>query len=287
MKNSGIYIIRNKINSKFYIGSSCDIKKRWRRHRYDLNRNGHHNIYLQRAWNKYGKCNFEFEIILEEDNDVNLFKIEQKLLDGYFGMDDCYNVSPHPSGGDLLTNHPNRDKIIKKIANGVRKRNKNMSKQERIDKWGKFGKNNSNYGNKWPQSSRKRLSEYQKNRLKDPEERRKISERQKNRFRDPEERRKMSEMAKLRTGDKNPFYGKKHSEKTKKQISDKNKGKYMGGMERPVIIDGVWYKSVSEAARQIGVVAGTIIHRIKSKNKKFEGYLYEKQKIGTDGSDDI
>jgi hypothetical protein len=80
-----------------------------------------------------------------------------------------------------------------------------------------------------------------KNRLKDPEERRKISERQKNRFRDPEERRKMSEMAKLRTGDKNPFYGKKHSEKTKKQISDKNKGKYMGGMERPVIIDGVWY----------------------------------------------
>jgi hypothetical protein len=51
----------------------------------------------------------------------------------------------------------------------------------------------------------------------------------------------MSEMAKLRTGDKNPFYGKKHSEKTKKQISDKNKGKYMGGMERPVIIDGVWY----------------------------------------------
>lgn len=61
-KLSGIYIIRNSVNGKVYIGSSKDIYTRWSQHKHDLKRNIHHNAILQRAWNKYGEDSFVFEI---------------------------------------------------------------------------------------------------------------------------------------------------------------------------------------------------------------------------------
>src|SRR3989304_1436717 len=64
-KISGIYKIINKTNGKYYVGSSNDIIGRWFTHKSQLNRNNHCNPHLQRAWNKYGKDNFEF-IIVEE-----------------------------------------------------------------------------------------------------------------------------------------------------------------------------------------------------------------------------
>lgn len=59
----GIYEIKNIVNNKIYIGSSYHVYNRWSRHRYELNKNIHNNIHLQRAWNKYGKDNFKFNII--------------------------------------------------------------------------------------------------------------------------------------------------------------------------------------------------------------------------------
>jgi len=56
----GIYKIT--CNDKLYIGSSNNIRKRWRRHINDLNGNKHINIHLQRAFDKYGINNFKFEI---------------------------------------------------------------------------------------------------------------------------------------------------------------------------------------------------------------------------------
>lgn len=61
----GIYCIENKINNKKYIGQSVDIKSRWSKHKNELESNIHHNQYLQQSWNKYGKENFKFYIIIE------------------------------------------------------------------------------------------------------------------------------------------------------------------------------------------------------------------------------
>lgn len=61
--NSGIYQIENKVNSKVYIGSSNNIKRRWQKHKALLRHNKHQNSHLQAAWNKYGEDNFIFSII--------------------------------------------------------------------------------------------------------------------------------------------------------------------------------------------------------------------------------
>lgn len=58
-----VYQIRNIINNKVYIGSTYRFNRRKRLHLYTLNKNIHKNIILQRAWNKYGKENFVFEIL--------------------------------------------------------------------------------------------------------------------------------------------------------------------------------------------------------------------------------
>lgn len=78
---SGIYCIRNLVNGKIYIGSSVKFKSRWKSHIKRLNTNKHGNDYLQKAYNKYGKDNFSFEIVSYVENKENLIKYEQYWLD--------------------------------------------------------------------------------------------------------------------------------------------------------------------------------------------------------------
>lgn len=92
MPNSYVYKILNRINNKFYIGSTNNFKTRKRNHIYKLKNNKHDNIYLQRAWNKYGEENFEF-IIMKKIPREKQFEEEQKYLDKLqpFG-DNGYNI---------------------------------------------------------------------------------------------------------------------------------------------------------------------------------------------------
>lgn len=72
--DSGIYKITNIITNDFYIGSSCQIKKRKYVHFYQLVKNIHNNTYLQNTFNKYGVDNFKFEVIEECSKDILLIK---------------------------------------------------------------------------------------------------------------------------------------------------------------------------------------------------------------------
>lgn len=87
---SGIYEIRNTINGHRYIGSTANLKRRWRKHRSDLNKGRHHSVYLQRAWNKYGDAAFVFEI-LEKWNIEFLVSMEQWWMNM---LSPEYNIAP-------------------------------------------------------------------------------------------------------------------------------------------------------------------------------------------------
>lgn len=80
-KLCGIYKIVCTTNNKIYIGSSLNIKKRWRYHVQDLKRGNHRNSHLQRAWNKYGSEMFKFLIIEIVPKSENLINREQYWLD--------------------------------------------------------------------------------------------------------------------------------------------------------------------------------------------------------------
>lgn len=86
----GIYKINNILNGKFYIGSSVCIERRKTAHIYDLRINKHSNSKLQRAWNKYGEANFDFQIV-QECTVEELIKEEQKYLDT---LKPEYNIQP-------------------------------------------------------------------------------------------------------------------------------------------------------------------------------------------------
>jgi group I intron endonuclease len=77
---SGIYKILNTLNNKIYIGSALDFRKRWNSHRHGLLKNVHDNQRLQKAVNKYGLDNFQFEVI-EECEPEKCIEREQYYID--------------------------------------------------------------------------------------------------------------------------------------------------------------------------------------------------------------
>ena len=82
----------------------------------------------------------------------------------------------------------------------------------------------------------------------------------------------MSQIASERIGEKNPFYGKKHSSETKEKIANANKGKLPSNTKK-VCIDGVVYESATLAAKDIKVATATVLNRIRS--DKFPTYNFE------------
>ena len=76
-----IYKIINKIDGRIYIGSTINFEKRKKKHLKDLKNNKHHNIFLQRAYNKYGVDNFVFSYKEKEFNNKNdLQLLEERYI---------------------------------------------------------------------------------------------------------------------------------------------------------------------------------------------------------------
>ena len=73
---SAVYIIRNAVNDKVYIGSAINPNRRWGQHKTDLRGSRHSNIHLQASWEKYGEAAFSFSI-LEEVVDLTQLTVRE------------------------------------------------------------------------------------------------------------------------------------------------------------------------------------------------------------------
>lgn len=78
----GIYSIVCNANGNSYIGSSKNIEKRWKKHKWELSKGIHHSSRLQRSWLKYGDSKFEF-MVIESSSATGLFRLEQDYLDTF------------------------------------------------------------------------------------------------------------------------------------------------------------------------------------------------------------
>lgn len=87
---AGVYIIENKVNGKFYIGSSVHVARRFKSHRHALKNHLKSPPKLQGAWDKYGAEAFVMrQIVACRAEDVLMY--EQLLIDG---MNPYYNTRP-------------------------------------------------------------------------------------------------------------------------------------------------------------------------------------------------
>jgi hypothetical protein len=80
----------------------------------------------------------------------------------------------------------------------------------------------------------------------------------------------LSKKASERTGEKNPFYGKHHSEKTRKLISEKNMGSECP-TKKKVVYNGKIYNSATECAKEIGIKIATVAYRCR---QQLYGFAY-------------
>ena len=77
---SGIYKITNTITNDFYIGSSKDVKKRWKEHKCPSYWNRYSNNPMYLDMQKYGVDKFVFEVLAEVEAD-SLKEKEQYFIE--------------------------------------------------------------------------------------------------------------------------------------------------------------------------------------------------------------
>lgn len=94
---SGIYRILNKINGNCYIGSSLNVEKRYKHHLSTLRHNSSRCSILQKAFNKYGEDNFEFQVILCCKPEYRLYYEQQLIRE----LNSQYNVFTNVSDSPL------------------------------------------------------------------------------------------------------------------------------------------------------------------------------------------
>lgn len=129
-----------------YIGQSKNIEDRWRKHCYNKK-----NSYIDDAIRKYGKENFDFQIIceLEQDDDL-LNAMEKYYIWKYNTFEDKkhYNLTP---GGDF---NPMNDHDIKEKHAQIMKSNEVRNKISKVNS----GVNHPCYGRKRSQKTKNKIS---------------------------------------------------------------------------------------------------------------------------------
>lgn len=144
MNNVGIYVIKNILNGKYYVGSANKITTRKSRHISDLKLNRHHSIKLQRSWNKNGCDAFIFEVI-QYCNTEDLIINEQYWIDHFDSYNNGYNCNPIAGSqkGRVWTKEQKEKARASKIGTNV-------------------GVANPFFGKKHSEEVRKRMSENKK-----------------------------------------------------------------------------------------------------------------------------
>lgn len=179
-KESGIYLMRNKVSGLIYIGQSFNIYRRVNAHFAELKRGAHNNIHLQRAYNKYGREVFEVEVLeLCENNIDKLNGREIFYIEKYDSFRNGYNQTPggYSHEGCVITEET-RARMRASHPDVSGKNNPMYGKtvydfltEEEVAKWkhnisvANTGYKNGFYGKKHTEETKQKISAANKGRL--------------------------------------------------------------------------------------------------------------------------
>lgn len=273
----GIYIIKNNINKKVYIGQSWDIDRRIKDH-FKKEKSPH----LKNAFEKYGYENFSSYIIesFEEISQERLNEIELKYICEYNSLDRNFGYNIRYAGNRGKHSQETKDRMRnsqlgKKHTEEIRKKLSDILS----------GKNHPNYGKHLSQKTKEKISNKKLGQnhteetkkliilntiesMKNSEILRKISESSKSWERNDEYRKKMSD---LTAGENNPFFGKNHSLESRKKMSNKK----ILNIRVLCVETNIIYENAFEAAKIINGHSSNIIKVCQKKRKTSSKYHWE------------
>lgn len=225
INNYKVYMHKNKINNKIYIGITCqNVNARWRNGEgYKDRKNSKKNTHFYNAISKYGWDNFTHEVLFDNLNKEEACLLEQCYIALYDTTNpECgYNCT---TGGESFNHTDDTKKALSNLYKG---------------------ENNPFYGKHHTEDAKKNISEKIKGE-KHPMYGKHHTE---------DTKKKISEANKFKhCGEKHPMYGKHHIEETKKKISNTLKGK-MAGEKNPMygkkgILSPNYGKTFSEEHRR-------------------------------------
>lgn len=100
---SGVYIIRNSVNAKVYVGSAINFRKRHCKHLSSLKIGNHHSQHLQRFVSKCGEACLSFELLESTElTQEAMICCEQKWIDFYNASDRRKGYNMAPTAGSSL-----------------------------------------------------------------------------------------------------------------------------------------------------------------------------------------
>lgn len=138
----GIYKLCYK--DKFYYGSSTDVGRRFRTHKYKLKKGTHDNKQLQAIVNKHGIEAISFEVLAQTATIEVAREWEQTLLDDWQGHELCMNHRNTATGFATGDAHPFKEiappnrKLTMEQAEDIRRRiaNKEISMRKIAKEYG-------------------------------------------------------------------------------------------------------------------------------------------------------
>ncbi|ASD51971.1 homing endonuclease [Pseudomonas phage PspYZU05] len=233
---SGIYQIKNIVNNKIYVGSAKNFERRWARHIKDLENGNHSSIKLQRSFDLHGNV-FEFSILekIEYVKDI-IIERENFWINKLNSKINGYNIAD-ASFGDVLSTHPNKEKILAKRTKTVKEKMESLGKEGRKRLFSKPGELNG----RWDPSTHvycscgKRITNTASCCAK----------------------------CRKRTGEDNPFFGRKHGKEFLDKMSKLKLGVRPTNAKR-ISCDGMIFESGSDAAKHFSISAGLVSYRVKS-----------------------
>lgn len=96
----GIYMLRNTVNSRVYIGQSVNIEARWKRHVKNTETGVRSKLYA--AMRKYGTSRFDLQVLHVTDNDPSVMdSLEVAEIQSRNSIRDGYNDAEGGLGGRL------------------------------------------------------------------------------------------------------------------------------------------------------------------------------------------
>lgn len=254
-----VYVLELLPSKIFYIGSSCEIEKRFKRHINELDKGTHHNSNLQNAWKNTSNINFS---TIECPDRISAFQMEEIMIQRARVSNRSpllANIGNNAVGGDNFSYHPNSKELIESRSKDLKTWMGNLSSDDKKRIFSRHGEKNPMFGKTHSDETKKKLSEmhkghsYNKGIKLSSEHIKKISERQK-----------------LRTGSKNSFFGKKHSEEARESMRKAAIGRIPNN-RKAISANGIIFNSQSEAAKYFKIGVPLVSYRVKS--KKFPNWF--------------